>query len=174
MTVPYAAPPTAVAGQPLAAADWNTKIRDSLESIARPPHCLVYRNTAQLVGNAGLSTVVFLGASAQTDVFWAAPNPSRMTCPAGLAGKYLFQACPNWDISGPGGRYIACLKNGAGVWSVNDGGSAAWYIQQQINCTVDLVAGDYVELGVYQNSGAALNLKGDVYAIYASLTRLGV
>ena len=175
MTVPYSVPPTAVAGQPLAAATWNTKIRDSIESIARPPSCSVYRNTDQLVGNAGaVSVVAFSGVTAQTDAFWNASSTSRLTCPAGLAGKYLFQACPIWAINGTGGRYQAVLKNGAPVWSTNSGGSAAWYTQGQISCVVDLQVGNWVELGVYQNSGAALNLKGSVYPLNVSLTRIGV
>lgn len=175
MTVPYVTPPTAVAGQPLAAADWNTKLRDSIESLAKPPSVVVFRNTAQLVGNAGsVSVVQWLGVAAQTDAFWSAGTPSRVTCPAGLGGKYLATAIPIWDINGTGGRYSAFLKNGGDAWRVNSGGSAGWYTQHNLVAPLDLVPGDYVELGVYQNSGVALNLKGDVYMMVMALTRIGV
>lgn len=174
MTVPYAVPPTAVAGQPLAAADWNTKVRDSIESVARPPHVVVYRNTPQLVGNGVVSNVVWLGAAYQSDAFWAAGAPSRVTIPAGLGGLYLVSAIPIWDINGTGGRYATILKNGADQWRTNSGGSAAWYTQHNIVVPIQVVPGDYVELGVYQNSGAALNLKGDIYMMVMTLSRLGV
>jgi hypothetical protein len=175
MTVPYAIPPTAVAGQPLAAADWNTKIRDSIESIARPPSCVCYRNTDQAVGNAVISNAVWLGAAAQTDAFWSAAAPSRITIPAGLGGTYLVTATPIFDINGVGGRYAAIMKNGLTVNNtVNSGGSASWYTQFQLTCPVICVPGDFLEIAVYQTSGGVLNLKGAAYMMLFTVTRLGV
>lgn len=175
MTVPYVTPPTAVAGQPLAAVDWNAKVRDSVESLAKPPSAVAYRNTVQSVGNAVVSNIVWLGAAAQTDAFWAAGNPSRLTIPANLGGTYLVTATPIFDINGTGGRYAAIMKNGVTVNNtVNSGGSASWYTQFNLAVPVICVPGDYFEVAVYQNSGVALNLKGDVYMMIFTLTRLGV
>ena len=176
MTVPYATPPTAVAGATLPAADWNTKVRDSLESSAKPPRVYVYKNADQLVSNAGaVSMVTWANELYDTDNFWVIGSASRLTIPAGLGGLYLFTANPIWDINGAGGRYASLYKNGVGYGApVNSGGSAAWYTQHQLVTPVVVVPGDYLELGVYQNSGVALNLKGSVYSMVATLTRIGV
>lgn len=175
MTVPYAVPPTAVAGQPLAAADWNTKIRDSIESVARPPSAIAYKNVDQLVGNAALSIIQWSGVSAQTDTFWVVGTPGRLTIPANLGGRYLFTANPIWDINGAGGRYATILKNGNPTsQQINSGGSAAWYTQHEVSAVLDMVPGDYAEVQVYQNSGGALNLKCGTYLSVFTATRLGV
>lgn len=175
MTVPYAVPPTAVAGQPLAAADWNTKVRDSIESVARPPSVVCYRNTDQLVGSASLSAIQWLGAAAQTDAFWSAGSPSRITIPTNLGGTYLITASPIFDINGTGGRFTGIYKNGVAVnATANSGGSAAWYTQFQLAVPVICVPGDYLEVFVYQTSGVALNMKASAYMALFTATRLGV
>lgn len=175
MTVPYTTPPTAVAGQPLAASDWNTKIRDSLISIAQPPAAAVYRNTAQSIPNNTVTPISWLGAGAQTDTFWVVGSPTRLTCPAGLGGKYLAVATPIYDINATGARLSAIYKNGVLHHSpMNSGGHASWYTSHQVLAVVDLVPGDYVECDVFQTSGGALNIRGEIYIIVMTLTRIGV
>lgn len=174
MTVPYVTPPTAVTGNPLAAVDWNAKVRDSIESIARPPSVIAYRNTDQLVGNATISVVQWLGVQSQTDTFWVAGSPSRLTVPANLGGLYLVTCNPIFDINGTGGRYFALSKNGVVADTVNTGGSASWYSQVKLAVPVILAAGDYVEVLVYHTAGAGLNLKASTYQMLFTATRLGV
>lgn len=175
MTVPYVTPPTAVAGNPLAAVDWNAKVRDSIESIARPPSVIAYRNTDQLVGNATISVINWLGVQSQTDTFWAAGSPSRLTVPANLGGLYLVTCNPIFDINGTGGRYASLSKNGVTVFDVvNSGGSASWYTQMKLAMPVILVPGDYLEVSVYHTAGVGLNLKASTYQMFFTATRLGV
>lgn len=175
MTVPYATPPTAVAGAGLPSATWNSNVRDSIESVARPPSVTVSRATTFSVPNAGVVNLFpWTAVVAQTDPFWTAASPTKLIVPANLGGKYLVVADPIYDINGAGGRYAGILKNGLGVWQVNSGGSAAWYTTLSIATIVDLIPGDYVELGLYQNSGAAINTRGDIYLINMTMTRIGV
>lgn len=174
MTVPYQTPPTAVTGYGLPAADWNAKVRDSLESIAKPPSVVCYRNTPQLVGSGAVSVVNMTGVAQQTDTFWVAGSPSRITIPAGLGGTYLVCANPIFDINGTGARYSTIAKNGVSInMTANSGGSAAWYVQHTLAVPVILVPGDYLEVQVYHTAGVALNLKPDVYMMLFTATRLG-
>lgn len=175
MTQPYVTPPTAVAGQPLPASEWNAQVRDSLESVAKPPRVYVYRNTDQLVGNNAVSNVVWTAELYDTDNFWSAGAADRLIIPSGLGGLYLVTFNPIWDINATGGRYSQVMKNGAAVGSpVNQGGSASWYTQACNTVVVPCVPGDYIQGAVYQSSGAGLNLKASVYSMVMTATRIGV
>lgn len=175
MTVPYTTPPTAVPGQTLSAANWNTKVRDSLESVGNPPRVAVTRATVQSVGNASVSSVVWTAETYDTDNFWTAGGAAnRLTIPAGLGGVYLVTFSPIFNINATGARYAAVMKNGLGAGSpANSGGFAGWYVQLCVTAVVVCVPGDYFEGAVYQSSGAALDLKGDVYNLTMTATRIG-
>lgn len=175
MTVPYTTPPTAVAGQTLPAADFNTKIRDSLESTAKSPRATVRITTDQLIAHNIVTFVTWPTLTEQSDTFWVSGSSSRLTVPAGLGGLYLLTAAPIWDINATGGRYAAIMKNGVAVGSpANSGGFGGWYVQQHVTAVVSAVPGDYFEVAVFQSSGAGLNLKGSVYLMSFSCVRLAV
>jgi hypothetical protein len=173
-TPKYETPPTAVAGYPLAAADWNAKVRDSLESLAKPPRAGIHRTTDQLVGNGAVSTIVWNTADYDTDGFWNPGTPDRLTIPANLGGVYLVTASPIFDINATGARYSTVSKNGIGYGSPqNSGGFSGWYVQHCVSQIMPLAPGDYVGAAVYQSSGISLNLKGTVYKMTLAICRLG-
>lgn len=176
MTVPYTTPPTAVPGFPLPAVDWNAGVRDSIETLGKPPWVAVSRVTDQLVGNASLSAVLWTAEGVDTDNLWTPGGTAdRIICPANLGGVYLVTFGPIFDINATGARYSGIYKNGAAVGSpVNSGGFAGWYTQHCVVTPVQLAPGDFVQGMVYQSSGAGLNLKGSVYPMVLTAVRIRV
>lgn len=119
---------------------------------------------AQSIPSATWTAVTLASEVWDTDNFHStASNTSRMTIPAGLGGKYRATAGTAFDAGGTGDRYIAIRVNGA----VLTGGStvdvraphASLTADRSGSLDVDVVAGDYVELYVYQDSGGALNVQ---------------
>src|SRR4051812_49348432 len=87
----YTTPPTATAGQPLSASDWNTKVRDSMEFLHNPPACRARKTTAQSLNTATLTTVLFDAERFDTDAIHDnVTNTSRLTCQT--AGIYVITA----------------------------------------------------------------------------------
>ena len=175
MTVPYTTPPTAVAGQTLTASTWNSGVRDSIISLGNPPRVSVSRGTLQTVGNASVSSVVWTTEIYDTDNFWTSGGTAnRLTIPTGLGGVYLVTFSPIFNINATGARYATISKNGVGAGSpANSGGFSGWYVQFCVTQVLVLAAGDYLEGSVYQSSGGNLDLKGDVYPLTMTATRIG-
>jgi hypothetical protein len=92
-------------------------------------------------------------------------NPSRMTAP--VTGYYYVRGSAQWATSSSGSRHLTITKNAAGVVGVNTQlyGShpahATFPTQNQISGMVYLVAGDYLELFAYQDSGSGLAITKD-------------
>ena len=87
-------------------------------------------------------------------------NASRLTVPAGKAGKYLIFATGVFNANNTGGRDVNVRLNG----STYIGGSTIGNAGASLNAAAlvlrvyDLAVNDYVELDCYQNSGGSLNL----------------
>lgn len=165
MTVPYATPPTAVAGQPLAAADWNAKVRDSIEHLAKPPRCIVSRDSLQSIPHNVVTLVIFNVEEVDTDGMWSAAQPTRLIAP--VTGTYQFSGGGNFAANATGSRSIVLTKNGVYIGGFTAPGST-WYCGTMLSLPVTANAGDYFELLLYQTSGAALNFD-PIYTIQASL-----
>lgn len=171
MTQPYATPPTAVAGQTLSAVNWNTKIRDSLENVAKPVRCIVSRAVAQSIPNNAITGIIWDTEELDTDSIWTAgANASRLTVP--VAGTYLISAHGNFAANATGVRLVAIVKNGVTYLSSHtDVGSAAWLTGSSVTALDLAAAGDYYELIAYQTSGAALSFGPD-YAVRGQLLQV--
>jgi hypothetical protein len=86
-------------------------------------------------------------------------NPSRFTVPIGFAGKYIVTGSFRYSSSGAGSRYIAVRKNGTVFMArASDLGSDVPHFS--LATLLDLVAGDYIELVTYQNSGSSQTIDG--------------
>lgn len=90
-----------------------------------------------------------------------AVNPTRFTVPVGGSGVYAFVAQARFDQNAAGVRQFQVLKNGSlpiafAFISAASLGDTCVPVAGQI----DLVAGDYLELQVFQNSGGNLNVLG--------------
>lgn len=84
-------------------------------------------------------------------------NLSRLTAP--VTGIYMVTAQIQWQDSGSGNRVIRLVKNGATNIAQADRMETGWLDGQDITTQVRLVAGDYVEVVAYQNSGSTLNVE---------------
>lgn len=99
-------------------------------------------------------------------------NPSRFTVPADRAGKYLLTANVAWATNGTALRAVFFRKNGLEPNIHDELRQAVTGDKTRIATTgmAVLAAGDYVECGIYQNSGATLAVDA---GSYFSLTYLG-
>lgn len=156
----YSTPRTWVTGELVTAAYLNSNIRDNITLLANPPSCKVYTSAGPTINNNSLTTVTFNNQYWNTDTNWSSgTNPSRLTVTT--AGKYLCWFDIELAMTIAAGQFQAGLfKNG--------GSSGAQVYQSApvlngtIRCAgagiVALVAADYLELKVYQNTGAGATL----------------
>jgi hypothetical protein len=131
--------------------------------------CRATKSADQSIPNNTLTTVTF-----DTEDFDLGPlhdtvtNNSRFTVPVGGDGIYLIIAQASWTgRAGSGGRLGAYVyKNGVTRLGIQeetpDGATGDGNLGTSFSATagVALVAGDYIEMKVQQNTGGAFNLLG--------------
>jgi hypothetical protein len=126
--------------------------------------CRLTASVPQSIPNAGETPVGFdtedydIGSLHDT-----VTNNSRITIPAGTAAKYyLITGMVRWASNNGGLRGFYLKKNNTTYLVDHSAGNlpAADFVMQFTDI-VSLVGGDYIELRVYQSSGAALNVQGN-------------
>jgi hypothetical protein len=124
--------------------------------------CILYKNADQSVSNATGTAITYDTEFVDTDSFHDnSTNPSRITIPAGLDGKYQFNATVTWASNSNGVRFTNLYKNGALIGQLQGTNANASFDQPVTGSMIFFgVAGDYFEAWGYQNSGGALNAKG--------------
>jgi len=145
---------------------------DTLGGICADVSCSVYRSTGQAINDSTLTPIAFDAETWDTDAMHdPAVNPSRITVPAGEAGKYLAIAKITWTGNANGVRSTTIHVNGALI-------SAGYVNPVGIFTTIvldvkvlNLVAGDYVEMHGYQTSGGVLNIIAGATWTYLQLVR---
>ena len=152
----YTTPDTAVPGAVLPSGNWNLKIRDSIEHVAKPPRCRVNRSASQAVGHAAISDVVWQNEEYDSANIWTPAAPSNLVIPE--AGWYHVIFNAQFSPNGAGGRHLAILYNGGGIATFNAGPNATWYVGGSVSAHYYMAAGGIVKAMAYQSSGAALNL----------------
>ena len=123
----------------------------------------VYMSGNQTLTNNTNTVLTFANENFDTDGFHStSSNTSRMTIPTGKSGKYLINATLTHNTNGTGQRAMNILKNGTAIaFSVMLQSTAANYGTGINGTTIaDLVAGDYIEVQAYQNSGGNLDVLG--------------
>lgn len=120
-----------------------------------------YHSADQSISNATWTSTALNSERFDTDSFHdTSTNNSRMTIPAGKAGKYLVGGVIEWLANGTGERFGRLLLNGttiiAHAGSIRPTGTFNTRIV--IATVYDLAVGDYVELQGWQDSGAGLNV----------------
>lgn len=122
----------------------------------------IYNNASQSIGNATYTILNFNSEVFDTDTFHdTATNNSRITIPSGKNGKYLIVAKFHFAGNASGtNRLGGIVKNGTNVGLfrgiTGNSSSVGW----NASVILDLVATDYIELEVYQDSGGNLNALG--------------
>jgi hypothetical protein len=132
--------------------------------------CLITRTTAQSISNGSFTAITFDAESLDTDAFHSTvTNTSRITIPSGKDGKYLIFGQANFNANGTGRRIVRVYKNGANQSASEAEGTASASAYPSVSPTLilSLVATDYIELFVYQDSGGSLdvNSAGTKFAV---------
>ena len=122
----------------------------------------IYNSESQSISNTTYTTLTFDSEVFDTDTFHdTATNNSRITIPSGKNGKYLIVAKFHFAGNATGtDRLGGIKKNGTSVGlfrGINGNSSSVGWNASVI---LDLVATDYIELEVYQDSGGSLNALG--------------
>ena len=128
-------------------------------SAANPPACRVYHDAAQSIANGTETSLAFNSERYDTAAMHdTATNNSRITI--GAAGLYVITTHIEFATNVTGQRYAFIRLNGATILAMQTGWEGAGGVGLYINLatTERLAAADYLEVRVYQNSGAALNV----------------
>lgn len=144
----------------------------------------VYHSTTQSVNDATSTALTFDTEAYDTDAFHDAGTPTRLTCPSGKDGVYLL-------VGGTTMAAATSPTNPTQCWwrkTLSGGGSSELPAGDSrtpsttlptgffASTTVELAAGDYVELMVYQDGTGAKNFGNAVVGAtssFASITFLG-
>lgn len=164
----WTAPRTWSVGETVTAALVNTHIRDNENWLANDkPRCSAVRSTNQSIANASAVALSMTDA----DEYDTGPmhdpgsNPTRVTVPSGGGGVYRVTGLWSWSAAGANTRRtITWAKTGVtlsgyGDNRTADGGGISF---GSYSFNIPLVAADYIEMFVYQESGGALNITGRV------------
>lgn len=134
---------------------------------------MAHRTNAQGIAHNTLTTVSMEAEAFDSGGYWVSTAPSRLTVPAGLGGVYVIVA--HIRITGNTAglyRQTRISKNGTLIEQVNgypNGGYSSTYA----TVITRLLAGDYIEMQGYQDSGVSLSITGGVHAGGLSLARIG-
>jgi hypothetical protein len=125
--------------------------------------CRVYKTSAQSCSNNVETAILWDAEDYDTDAIHSTvTNSERFTVPAGLGGKWELVLQGRWAGNATGLRYMECFVNGSGMSAdkyllQEDSAQASAFIQRLVG-TLNLVAGDYIEIRALQNSGVSLNV----------------
>jgi hypothetical protein len=124
------------------------------------PCCFAYHNvavtvTTGVVGTMPLNSERYDYSTAMHDT---ATNNSRITIP--LAGVYHIGAFGDWGASAVGQRQVRILLNGTTILAISGVIASAAVTVHSAALDYAFVAGDYIELNVFQDSGGNLNFGG--------------
>jgi hypothetical protein len=102
-------------------------------------------------------------------------NTGRFTIPTGYDGYYTINARFRWDKNATGSRSLVVKKNGNTLAASSEiPGDATIFQGNQINTTEYFVAGDYVDLELFQSSGGNLTIFTDVTNAEFSILMVGI
>jgi hypothetical protein len=119
---------------------------------------LITNNAAATAcGNGGWTAITFNAAVWQYGAVWSVVNPTRLYAP--VSGNYLISAGISFATNSTGARGAAIRLNGATFIRAGMTAAVAGFETHMPSVVkvAQLVAGDYVEVMAYQDSGGALN-----------------
>ena len=119
-----------------------------------------YLNANVNISNASLTKLTINGEYWDTDNAFDSSSNYRFTVPSGEGGKYFFYAIMRMDNGSSYESGIWFQKNGSSIAKkrVKTGTSAT---NVDLSHIINLSAGDYIEMYVYQNQGGTLPVNGD-------------
>ena len=115
--------------------------------------CSLSNTTTQTVTSPNYTAITWDTENFDTDGFHSTvSNTSRITIPTGKGGYYQVNASVRWDDNTSGSRLITIYKNGT-IFHLTASPGFSIDPTMNIQTIMYLVATDYVEVYVYQNSG---------------------
>ena len=103
---------------------------------------------------------------------WSSGDPTKLICR--LPGYYLINAHVRIAQNATGARGINIMKNGTALIANIFSPASGFDSHFQVNATVKLDTGDYIEATVFQNSGTALDAVATSNNLYIEWIRLGI
>ena len=119
--------------------------------------CSLTRNTALSIPHASWTTITWDVENYDTNSFHGTGSPGRITIPAGMGGHYWIYCVVVWAGNTTANRYAELRLNGAAIARADYKGDAAGP-SITLGKTAALAAADYLQVTVYQDSGAPLNV----------------
>jgi hypothetical protein len=133
----------------------------------------LYKTGNQSITTATTTTITWDAELFDTNAFHDnSTNNSRITIPAGYAGKYLVTSTISWGSSATGYRIAEIYKNGATANFTWSGAMQGYYVVG-LTSILNLAVSDYLEIKAYQNSGGNLNAAGGAAESYFQIQYLG-
>lgn len=129
----------------------------------------VYNSTTQSVSNGSDFYPTFNSESWDTNSFHStSTNTGRLTVPSGQGGKYMVYAVGGFDANGTGyRRFCFSINRTSELFNNFIAPMSSQAMVITFTGVLDLVANDYVEILVSQNSGGSLNyLSGASYSSF--------
>lgn len=153
------------------------------QSLSTKKGCSLWRTTNKSIADS-TTTAIDFDAESGTQLFDAgnlhAASGTKITVPTGFDGMWVFHASVLWQAdaspSGQRSTYIVVDSGGTVTFVASELVNADVNNQeaQSVSCVLNLVAGDFVECQVFQNSGGPLNVeKQDRYSPVFSCAYLG-
>lgn len=103
---------------------------------------------------------------------WSSGDPTKLICR--LPGYYLINAHVRIAQNATGARGINIMKNGTALIANIFSPASGFDSHFQVNATVKLDTGDYIEAKAFQDSGAALDAVATSNNLYIEWIRLGI
>jgi hypothetical protein len=173
--VAYATPPNFTTGAIVTESQLDT-LSDDITFLANPPKCRVYNSANISVATSGVvQYLTFNSERFDTDSMHStAVNTGRITFTT--AGTYLVGANVQFASNATGFRDCFIRRNGTtSVAYTRMANAGATVCIVPVQCVAAFSAGDYIEIGVQQSSGGALNVEAateyspEAWAIWQSL-----
>ena len=134
----------------------------------------VYNSGAQEIQHDTQTVVTWDSENFDTDGFHSTTtNTGRFTIPAGKGGKYLVTATGWWSTNTTGIRTMYLQKNGTDYVALERTPASNSNPTNGNAHVLDLAAGDYVQVTVYQTSGGAVNFSSNSPAGLFTISFLG-
>ena len=115
--------------------------------------CVLYNSGNQTIANTTYAAITWDTEVLDTDGYHSTvTNTQRITIPSGKDGKYFVYGKVDNDNNIAGNqRQLGLNKNGSNIQYAS--ALAGYYGTCQLSIILDLVAGDYIDLDFYQDSG---------------------
>jgi hypothetical protein len=149
----------------------------STPAVATPTFvgCSLYNTTSHTIANNTETIITYDSEYIDTHGFHeSVTNPSRITIPAGYAGKYLISATNRYEQSATGARNMNLYVNNSNVLDMmNLPGNSATVTYLFRSVIYTLAVGDFVQIRANHTSGGGLTMYNRTYELPFSVQWLG-